>query len=35
LFDGANQAYMEFVGTLGVEPDVRHGKLGIITKPLQ
>jgi SAM-dependent methyltransferase len=32
-FDGAHQAYTEFIATLGVSPDIRHGKLGIIVKP--
>jgi hypothetical protein len=32
-YDGALQAYRECTSAHGLEPDVRHGKLGIIEVP--
>lgn len=29
-YDGAFEAYTEFVRQMGIEPDIRHGKLGLI-----
>lgn len=34
VYDGAHQAYHEFVQKLGMEPEVHHRKFGIIRKPL-
>lgn len=33
IFDGANQAYTEALRELGLEPEIHHGKLGVIKKP--
>ena len=34
VYDGAHQAYLEFVETLGMEPEIHHRKFGTIRKPL-
>ena len=31
-YDGARQAYLEFVASLGLEPEIHHRKFGIIRK---
>lgn len=33
VWNGAHQAYREFMATQGLEMDIRHGKLGILARP--
>ncbi len=34
-YDGARQAYLEFMSSLGREPEIHHRKFGIVRKPAQ